>query len=68
MTMFRSPEFWSPQVYRAKLKTPLEFMASALRASEADVKNAAAAGAGDGPAGHADLWDADAEWVFVEIG
>ena len=39
MTMFRSPEFWSPEVYRAKLKTPVEFMASALRASGADVKS-----------------------------
>ena len=38
LTMYRSPEFWSPQVYRAKLKTPVEFMASALRASGADVK------------------------------
>jgi hypothetical protein len=39
LTMFRSPEFWSPQVYRAKVKTPIEFMASALRASGADVRN-----------------------------
>ncbi|HEY4011016.1 MAG TPA: DUF1800 domain-containing protein [Acidobacteriaceae bacterium] len=39
LTMYRSPEFWSPQVYRAKVKTPIEFMASALRASGADVKN-----------------------------
>ena len=39
-TMFRSKEFWSPQVYRAKVKTPLEFMTSALRASGATVTNA----------------------------
>jgi uncharacterized protein (DUF1800 family) len=38
-TMFRSPEFWSPTVYRAKVKTPIEFMVSALRASDAEVKN-----------------------------
>jgi uncharacterized protein (DUF1800 family) len=38
-TMFHSPEFWSPQVYRAKVKTPLEFLTSAVRASDADVKN-----------------------------
>ncbi len=38
-TMFHSPEFWSPQVYRAKVKTPLEFVASALRATDADVVN-----------------------------
>jgi uncharacterized protein (DUF1800 family) len=39
-TMFDSPEFWSPEVYRAKVKTPEEFVVSAVRASCADVKNA----------------------------
>ncbi|MDE1161878.1 MAG: DUF1800 domain-containing protein [Acidobacteriaceae bacterium] len=39
-TMYHSPEFWAPEAYRAKVKTPLEFMASALRASDAQVKNA----------------------------
>jgi uncharacterized protein (DUF1800 family) len=39
-TMFRSPEFWAPQAYRAKVKTPLEFVVSAVRASGADVSNA----------------------------
>jgi uncharacterized protein (DUF1800 family) len=39
-TMFDSPEFWSPEVYRAKVKTPEEFVLSAVRASGADVKNA----------------------------
>jgi uncharacterized protein (DUF1800 family) len=39
-TLFQSPEFWSPQVYRAKMKTPLEFVASAVRASGAEVENA----------------------------
>ena len=38
-TMFNSPEFWSPEVYRAKVKTPLEFVVSAVRASDADVIN-----------------------------
>ncbi len=38
-TMFKSPEFWSPETYRAKVKTPLEFVASALRATNADVEN-----------------------------
>jgi uncharacterized protein (DUF1800 family) len=38
-TMFHSPEFWYPEVYRAKVKTPIEFMVSALRATGADVKN-----------------------------
>ncbi len=36
-TMLRSPEFWSPKVYRAKLKTPLEFVISAVRASGANI-------------------------------
>ncbi len=39
MAMYRSPEFWSSGVYRAKVKTPLEFVASALRASDAEVTN-----------------------------
>jgi len=41
-TMFKSPEFWSPEVYRAKVKTPLEFVVSAARASGADVEDARA--------------------------
>jgi len=40
-TMFHSPEFWAPSVYRAKVKTPIEFMASALRASDANLVNPA---------------------------
>src|SRR5205807_4254032 len=39
-TMFKSPEFWAPANYRAKVKTPLEFVVSALRATDADVTNA----------------------------
>jgi uncharacterized protein (DUF1800 family) len=39
-TMLKSPEFWAPEAYRAKVKTPLEFVASAVRASGADVSNA----------------------------
>jgi len=41
-TMFKSPEFWSPEAYRAKVKTPLEFVASAVRASGAGVEDARA--------------------------
>jgi uncharacterized protein (DUF1800 family) len=40
-TMFQSPEFWSQDTYRAKVKTPLEFIASAARASNAEITNAA---------------------------
>jgi uncharacterized protein (DUF1800 family) len=41
-TMFKSPEFWSPETYRAKVKTPLEFVVSAVRASGAQVDDARA--------------------------
>lgn len=40
MTMLASPEFWAPETYRAKVKTPLEFMVSALRATQAEVTDA----------------------------
>ncbi len=39
MAMYHSPEFWSTTVRRAKVKTPVEFVASALRAGDAEVKN-----------------------------
>jgi uncharacterized protein (DUF1800 family) len=38
-TMFHSPEFWDTNVYRAKVKTPIEFVVSAARASNADIEN-----------------------------
>jgi uncharacterized protein (DUF1800 family) len=41
-TMFKSSEFWSPESYRAKVKTPLEFVASAVRATGAEVEDARA--------------------------
>ncbi len=39
-TLFHSPEFWADGSYRAKVKTPLEFVASAVRATGADVTEA----------------------------
>jgi len=39
-TLFHSPEFWADSTYRAKMKTPLEFVASAIRATGANVENA----------------------------
>ena len=36
-SMFTSPEFWLPENLHAKVKTPLEMMASAMRATNADV-------------------------------
>jgi len=38
--LFRSPEFWDDGTYRAKVKTPLEFVASAVRATGAEVDDA----------------------------
>ncbi|HEY7099716.1 MAG TPA: DUF1800 domain-containing protein [Terriglobales bacterium] len=39
-TMLRSDEFWSEKNHRAKVKTPLEFVVSALRASDAQMTDA----------------------------
>jgi len=38
-TLFKSPEFWSAMAYRAKVKTPFEFVVSSLRASGTDLNN-----------------------------
>ncbi len=38
-TLFKSPEFWSPKAYRAKVKTPFEFVVSSLRATGTDVNS-----------------------------
>ena len=37
-----SPEFFAPESYRAKVKTPFEFVVSALRATDADLQAATA--------------------------
>jgi uncharacterized protein (DUF1800 family) len=34
--MFHSPEFWQRDVYRAKVKTPLEYVVSTVRASNSE--------------------------------
>jgi len=39
-TLFHSPEFWDDETYRAKVKTPLEFVASSVRATGAEVEDA----------------------------
>ena len=39
-TLLHSPEFWAPANLQAKVKTPLEYVVSAARASGADVTNA----------------------------
>jgi uncharacterized protein (DUF1800 family) len=41
-TMFTSPEFWSREAYRAKVKTPEEFVLSAVRATGGEVNRPAA--------------------------
>ncbi len=38
-TMLHSREFWSPSTYRARMKTPLEFVASSLRITHADIND-----------------------------
>jgi uncharacterized protein (DUF1800 family) len=38
-TLFHSPEFWATSDYRAKVKTPLEFVVYAVRASNANLDN-----------------------------
>jgi len=37
--MYRSSEFWSTSVYRAKVKTPLEYVVSAVRAGNIEIQN-----------------------------
>jgi uncharacterized protein (DUF1800 family) len=36
-TMFSSEEFWAPETVNAKVKTPFEFLVSAVRATDADI-------------------------------
>ncbi len=38
-TLFHAPEFWSNSAYRAKMKTPIEYVVSAARASNASADN-----------------------------
>lgn len=38
-TLFHSPEVWSTTTYQEKVKTPLEYVVSAARATNADVQN-----------------------------
>jgi uncharacterized protein (DUF1800 family) len=38
--LFHSPEFWDETTYRAKVKNPLEFVASAVRATGGEVDDA----------------------------
>jgi uncharacterized protein (DUF1800 family) len=38
-TLFHASEFWAPDEYRAKVKTPIEFVASAARASGVNIDN-----------------------------
>ncbi|HUR36196.1 MAG TPA: DUF1800 family protein [Terriglobales bacterium] len=38
-TLFQSPDFWAQDSYRAKVKTPLEFVVSAVRVTGTEVRN-----------------------------
>ena len=44
-TIVTSPEFFSAEAYRAKVKSPFEFVVSAVRATGTEVRDAHAAGA-----------------------
>jgi uncharacterized protein (DUF1800 family) len=37
-TLFVSPEFWSPEAFKAKVKTPFEYVVSAARATAAEME------------------------------
>ena len=54
-TIVTSPEFFAPEAYRAKVKTPFEFVVSAVRATGIDMSNAHAARAGGPQPRHAAL-------------
>jgi uncharacterized protein (DUF1800 family) len=47
-TIFTSPEFWAADAYRAKIKTPLEVVASAVRALDGRIVTGPGADATDG--------------------
>ena len=63
-TMFRSPEFWAPEAYRARVKTPLEFVVSSLRATQVDIADPAGAPGNAEQNGHAAVRRAAADWLF----
>ncbi len=67
-TMFHSPEFWAADAYRAKMKTPFEFVASAARASGADIENALPLVGTLNRHGHAAVCHAAADGLFHEGG
>ncbi len=38
-TLYYSPEFWSTDAFHTKVKTPIEYVVSAVRASDADIQD-----------------------------
>ena len=59
-TLVTSPEFWSREAYRAKIKTPFEVVASAVRALDGRLVD------GGGPRGGAaggGAWSWPARWA-----
>ena len=64
-TLFHSPEFWAASDYRAKVKTPLEFVVSAVRASNANVENFQPLVNAAAPDGHAAVWLHAADGIQV---
>ena len=63
-TMLDSKEFWSEGAYRSKMKSPLEMVASAVRAVNGDVDFAIRAGQPGGATGRAAVSQAGADRLF----
>ena len=66
--MIYSPEFWSREAYRAKVKTPFELVASTARALDADVSGFASAGAVGWTHGRAAVPVRAAHRLFRQVG
>ena len=66
-TMIYSPEFWSKDAYRAKVKTPFELVASTARALNAEVTITLAAHAMGRPHGRASVSVPAADGLFRQV-
>ena len=62
--MIYSPEFWNPENFRAKVKSPLELVASAVRAVNGDVDYGFALAGHDESARRTPLPQAGADRIF----
>ena len=67
-TMFTSQEFWAPQAYRARVKTPFEFVVSSLRATQCRHRRPATVAGRAEQDGYAAVWYAAAYGLFDQGG